>query len=287
MAHSTCSVDGCDRPCKGYGYCNLHYQRFKKYGHPGEAPPRLVKTHRNVGPCSVDECSAPRFCKGLCTLHYSRMRGHGTPDYTPAPLPKRQLPPLICHWPGCGAEARKRIFCNQHAAQWDAENPVPKTASPDDRLTLRTIPHGGCLYFTGRLNPQYYGDFYIDGGHTLAHRVAWRIANGWAEIPDGKVIDHFTCYTPYCVAPDHLRLASPLENTHNRKGANHHNGTGLRGVTWYPQGKNWNARYELDGVVHNLGFFDDPFEASLILEKHRRENYAARGWDFTGMDGAA
>lgn len=29
-----CKVDGCDRPVKGYGYCDKHYQRFKKYGSP-------------------------------------------------------------------------------------------------------------------------------------------------------------------------------------------------------------------------------------------------------------
>lgn len=280
MAKSTCSLDGCDRPVKGYGYCNLHYQRFKKYGHPGEAAPRLVKTHRNIGPCSVEGCDSPRFCKGLCTLHYSRMRGYGDPTVEPQVRTVTQLPPLTCHHDGCHEATRDRIFCAQHAAAWDAEHPVQKDGGAEDRLMLRTLPHGDCLYFTGRLNVSYYGDFYLNGGHTLAHRISWRIANDWAEIPADKVIDHFTCYTPYCVAPDHLRLASRIENTHNRKGANHDNITGMRGVTWYPQGKNWNARYTLDGETYNLGFFDDPFVAHLVLEQHRREQYAARGWDF-------
>lgn len=29
-----CKVDGCERPVKGYGYCEKHYQRFKKTGNP-------------------------------------------------------------------------------------------------------------------------------------------------------------------------------------------------------------------------------------------------------------
>jgi hypothetical protein len=30
----TCSVENCDRPVKGHGYCDKHYQRWKKYGDP-------------------------------------------------------------------------------------------------------------------------------------------------------------------------------------------------------------------------------------------------------------
>jgi|SRR5690554_526613 len=32
-----CSVDGCDRPHKGLGYCLAHYERFKRNGRPGPA----------------------------------------------------------------------------------------------------------------------------------------------------------------------------------------------------------------------------------------------------------
>jgi hypothetical protein len=31
---SRCSVDGCERPCKGRGYCSLHYQRWYAHGDP-------------------------------------------------------------------------------------------------------------------------------------------------------------------------------------------------------------------------------------------------------------
>ena len=29
-----CKVEGCGKPVKGYGYCEKHFQRFKKYGDP-------------------------------------------------------------------------------------------------------------------------------------------------------------------------------------------------------------------------------------------------------------
>lgn len=32
---ATCSVDGCTLHVKGRGFCNSHYARYKRYGHPG------------------------------------------------------------------------------------------------------------------------------------------------------------------------------------------------------------------------------------------------------------
>lgn len=29
-----CSVDGCDKRCRGHGYCHAHYRRWVKYGDP-------------------------------------------------------------------------------------------------------------------------------------------------------------------------------------------------------------------------------------------------------------
>ena len=37
-----CAVEGCDKPLKGLGYCNQHYQLFKRNG----SPHKLVKTAR-------------------------------------------------------------------------------------------------------------------------------------------------------------------------------------------------------------------------------------------------
>lgn len=29
-----CSVDGCNKPCFGHGWCNAHYKRWRRYGNP-------------------------------------------------------------------------------------------------------------------------------------------------------------------------------------------------------------------------------------------------------------
>lgn len=31
---STCKIDGCDKPVKGHGWCQLHYRRFRETGDP-------------------------------------------------------------------------------------------------------------------------------------------------------------------------------------------------------------------------------------------------------------
>lgn len=34
MAESTCSIDGCDKPYFGRGWCNMHYSRWRRHGDP-------------------------------------------------------------------------------------------------------------------------------------------------------------------------------------------------------------------------------------------------------------
>lgn len=44
MPRAICTIDGCERIVNGHGYCDKHYQRWVKYGHPlggnqNHAPP--------------------------------------------------------------------------------------------------------------------------------------------------------------------------------------------------------------------------------------------------------
>jgi len=61
----TCSVDGCIRSLSALGWCNTHYQRYKRYG-AFEAPDRvaqcghLVPPHPGPSRRACDECEGPR-----------------------------------------------------------------------------------------------------------------------------------------------------------------------------------------------------------------------------------
>lgn len=66
----------------------------------------------------------------------------------------------------------------------------------------------GCLNWTGKLD-NGYGRFWLAGKTTIAHRIAWQIANG--PVPDGLQIDHL-CRNRNCVEPTHLEPVTLAEN---------------------------------------------------------------------------
>jgi 5-methylcytosine-specific restriction endonuclease McrA len=75
VARNICSIEDCDRYCYGWGYCQLHYERFKKHGDPNiNKNPRLV----NVG-CSVDGCEEKHYGKTFCKKHYDYNHRNGSP----------------------------------------------------------------------------------------------------------------------------------------------------------------------------------------------------------------
>lgn len=65
-----CSLNGCERPHYGSGYCNPHWRRWRRSGDPGPAqisgPP--------LAACTFRGCDRVRSCKGLCASHYAQHR---------------------------------------------------------------------------------------------------------------------------------------------------------------------------------------------------------------------
>ena len=60
----------CGKPQKGLGYCDKHYQRFKKYGDPlaTKTPQRKL--------CTI--CGEPAHSRNLCGKHYMQAKRAGT-----------------------------------------------------------------------------------------------------------------------------------------------------------------------------------------------------------------
>lgn len=76
-----CEVEGCSRSAYSKGYCNPHYQRWKRKGD--------VQADRPVAPrkvvCKIDGCGNPARGRGWCQKHYERWRRTGDALWEPTP----------------------------------------------------------------------------------------------------------------------------------------------------------------------------------------------------------
>jgi hypothetical protein len=84
------------------------------------------------------------------------------------------------------------------------------TESEKARFMSRVRRDVDCLVWTGRLDKDGYGFFYLRRKTRRAHRVAWYDMHG--EIPDGMVINH-VCRNRACVNAQHLQVVTIRENT--------------------------------------------------------------------------
>jgi len=83
----------------------------------------------------------------------------------------------------------------------------------EDRFYSKTKPAAnGCIEWVGARMQSGYGVFYLKRS-TVAHRVAWTIANG--AIPEGMYVLH-KCDNPPCVNIDHLFIGTLADNNHDK-----------------------------------------------------------------------
>lgn len=167
-----CSVDGCDDPVSGRGWCDTHLSRWRRRGDPGTAERKLQRYPADAT-CRIEGCQSRPFANWLCVLHRSRAIGKSS-----VPL-----------------EAPRRNF-----------------HSPAESLAARTVvATSGCHEYTGSRSPRGYGQVYRGRGKRPyhAHRLAWELAHG--PIPAGMHILH-TCDNPPCVNPAHLSLGTHADN---------------------------------------------------------------------------
>lgn len=112
-------------------------------------------------------------------------------------------------------------------------------------------------YYRVRINSKPY----------RAHRLVWLYVYG--KFPDGD-IDHINGNT-LDNRVENLRDVSKAGNQQNQRRAHKRNKTGHFGASEYMNTGKYRARIRVDGVIHFLGLFDTPEEASqTYIEAKRR-----------------
>lgn len=118
----SCIIPECSSDVYGYGYCNKHYSRWKRYGDPYMLRKAPNGTHTNKT-CRLDECNDPARLRGYCNTHGLRFTRHGDPHYLEKP--RAYGPEELCAATNCNKPPRINGYCPTHNAR------VKSNGSPD------------------------------------------------------------------------------------------------------------------------------------------------------------
>ena len=179
-----------------------------------------------------------------------------------------------CKHPNCSRPIGKALgYCNAHYNRQRKGKPMDPPirnhwASDQERFWAKVNKTDTCWIWTGA-KYNGYGVFRSDGASRLAHRMAYKWANG--EIPEGEQLDHM-CHNRSCVNPSHIRFANHALNQQNRAAANRNSKSGIRGVYWVEARNGWMASIMLNRKMYRRGPFDDIAEAERAAIDLRREH---------------
>ena len=86
--------------------------------------------------------------------------------------------------------------------------------------------------------------------------------------PDHLLVDHVN-HNTLDNRKSNLRLATTSENNQNRIGASGLSKSGIRGVRYKAGSGQWEARLQVDGKEHHVGYFNDKRKAEQAVKQAR------------------
>lgn len=109
ITEKICSVDGCNRPFYGLGYCNAHWQQYKKQGFvvPAIRPLRAGRI------CEFEGCDRPVAGPNYCQSHQKAFnRGE---ELKPIKKYNSYRGGVACLIEWCDNSAAAKGYCRKHA----------------------------------------------------------------------------------------------------------------------------------------------------------------------------
>ena len=86
--------------------------------------------------------------------------------------------------------------------------------------------------------------------------------------PTVLIVDHID-YNGLNNKKSNLRNCNKSDNSHNQR-QHKTNTSGVRGVSYFPDYKQYKAQIVLNGVRHDLGFYETKEEATEVVDKFRK-----------------
>lgn len=214
MNTKTCTIDGCEGKHSAKGYCNKHYIRSRAE----KSSPRtcdFCKEEFNPARITSTVCGKEE-CLGKRKMRFNKKHNGRSYD-------------LVCI--ACGAEyvgkRKDGKYCppckgeaiSKHNSPENIEiyNAIRNGSDQEVLAAIRdrcTISASGCWEWQGFRSTSGYGRVSTGRRQTRTqeqtHRVTFEYATG---VKPGSMVIHHKCANRACCNPEHLQLATQVENT--------------------------------------------------------------------------
>lgn len=158
----TCSVEDCDRTHRSRGYCDLHYQRYMKYG-TTEVQSAHYRNPEDAFAARTKRCGACTLWTGaLDDCGYGSMWAHGRPvrahrwawERQRGPLPPGAQLDHICRNRSCVEVSHLRLAtasenCAYRGPSKRPVNDLPRGVYPNGKGYLARVIKGGKAHRLG------------------------------------------------------------------------------------------------------------------------------------------